>query len=913
MQKWFDTLFDIRRGEIKRSLLMFLYAFFLLSAYLILKPVRNSLFLTKFGPEQLVFMYMIIAVVAGGVASAYGWFAQRLPLIKLIGYSTLFIILNLAIFWWLMLKDVFGLVYVFYIWVSLFGVITTSQFWLLANHLFDAREAKRLFPFIGAGAIAGGLAGSKTTSLLAGALGTENLLWVCIGLMLLCLGLLVLAWPQRRGETGLRRRGTSTEVGNLWSLLSTSRHLKLLAGIVAVTVIVSTFIDFQFNTIIARSFDQRDELTAFLGDFFFYLSLASLALQFLFSSRILRRFGVGMAIMVLPISLLLGSAAIFVFPTLASAIFLKMSDGGFRYSVNKAGMELLYLPIPTAIKDRVKTLLDVVGDRFSRGVGGGMLFVVQYLLKWPVEYVAVLSAALISVWVYLAVLIRREYTRSFRSALELRTLDSDQIKVQLRDSASLEILTSALQSEEPRQLRFVLELTAQVPDRKLRTSLAQLLEHEDAGVRREAMVQLVALGSRDDTEWVLQYVSDPDPDIRQEALRFLAEHDPAACEKSVQRLMATDDPGMEVSAVRCVLEHGRRDRAGDLDVRSAIERLLTGRDEAGVAALRNLARAFAQMDSDDPDADLLGRFLAHEDPDVVRSALASAGQVARREWTPTIIDRLGHHAYRETASNALAAYGPRVLGTLRDYMTDAVVAIEVRRAIPRAISRIVTTEALTTLEANQDVDDLELRYHIVRSMNRLCNADPSLKPDVSLARAGFETEAKRCYVLCLRRTAVSRSNGDRAAALFIRALDERFRLHLEMAFRFAGLIYDPRDMLYAYTALAEGQAAAMASAVEFLDTLWQRREKDLLFPLLEREQTDRLISAAHRLFSLEQSDANGVLLQVVQEADDWLAACAVYLAHQRGFTELRDACRPLAKHPYPALREATQSALEDWG
>ena len=67
MHRLLERLFDIRQGEMGRSLLMFLYGFFLLSAYLILKPVRNSLFLTRFGPEQLVFMYMIIALVVLGV------------------------------------------------------------------------------------------------------------------------------------------------------------------------------------------------------------------------------------------------------------------------------------------------------------------------------------------------------------------------------------------------------------------------------------------------------------------------------------------------------------------------------------------------------------------------------------------------------------------------------------------------------------------------------------------------------------------------------------------------------------------------------------------------------------------------------------------------------------------------------
>jgi len=70
-------VFDIERKEITRALLMFLYAFLLLSAYLILKPVRNSLFLNRFGADQLVYMYMIIAATATPIAWIYGWTAAR--------------------------------------------------------------------------------------------------------------------------------------------------------------------------------------------------------------------------------------------------------------------------------------------------------------------------------------------------------------------------------------------------------------------------------------------------------------------------------------------------------------------------------------------------------------------------------------------------------------------------------------------------------------------------------------------------------------------------------------------------------------------------------------------------------------------------------------------------------------------
>jgi AAA family ATP:ADP antiporter len=913
MQKWLESLFGIRRGEAARSLVMFLYGFLLLSAYLILKPVRNSLFLTRFGPEQLVFMYMIIAVVAGGVATAYGLLARRLKLQRLIGFSTLFIVLNLGLFRWLMQYEFSWLVYVFYVWVSLFGVITTSQFWLLANHLFDAREAKRLFPFIGAGAIAGGLAGSKTTNVFAAIVGTENLLIICTGLMLLCFGCLLWVWPLRRGEPAPKRSRQKREPRSLASLLWASRHLRLLAGIIALTVIVSTFIDFQFNTVVAAAFAEKDRLTAFLGDFFFYLSLASLALQFLFSSRILRRFGVGTAILVLPVGLLIGSAALFVWPVLWSAALLKMADGGLRYSVNKAGLELLYLPIPMNIKDRVKALMDVVGDRFARGIGGALLFVVQYLLQWPVRYVALLSGVMIAGWVFLTVRIRREYTHSFRAALEMRTLDSEQIRVQMRDRGSLDLLGRTLASEDPGQIRFALGLTADLEDTHLTEPLLQLLSHADAGIRCEALSQLVRIGRPELTGMIVPLTADPDPDVRGEAIHFLTEHDPKVGRAELVALLENPDPRMQVAGLRCVLAHDLRNELPANMLGQQIEALLDCEDDDSRAARRILASACRYLDAADPEVEYVRRMLDDDDPAVVRGALASAGAIGRREFVPLIIARLADHRLRRAAADALAAYGTRVLGTVRDHLEDDEVPMEIRRTLPRVVSAIGGPPAVALLQANIDTADVHLRHQMLRALNNLRRRDSQLTFDTAICLAQIEREAWGYYLNVVQLAALSGSPDSRALKLLRRAVKERCDLHFEQIFRLAGLIYSADDMLWAYTALVSDSPAQRAGATEFVDNIWSRRLKEILLPLLEAADDRRRVAAGDRLFRLSVRTRAQTLRELIVGKDAWLAACAVYLVQQERPGDFGADIAPLVRHPNQALREAAQAALAQSG
>ena len=140
---------------------MQLYVFLIITVLLIVKPTVNALFLNRLGADNLAFGFIFIAATA--IISSYFYSRavkffslKRIIISTLIFFSTSFILLGaLLLMGWL------GswLLYVFYVVAGIFAVLTASQFWLLANMVFNAREAKRLFGFIGAGGIAGGIFG----------------------------------------------------------------------------------------------------------------------------------------------------------------------------------------------------------------------------------------------------------------------------------------------------------------------------------------------------------------------------------------------------------------------------------------------------------------------------------------------------------------------------------------------------------------------------------------------------------------------------------------------------------------------------------------------------------------------------------------------------------------------------------
>jgi len=133
------------------------------------------------------------------------------------------------------------------------------------------------------------------------------------------------------------------------------------------------------------------------------MNLVSLFIQLFVTRRVVGLFGVGTSLFFLPAGILLGATAIFFAPELWAAIFLKINDGSLKQSINKAGIELLALPIPTDVKNQTKSFIDVVVDSIASGLGGLMLLLVVIGMGLPTQYVSVLILMLLQMvlWIVL--------------------------------------------------------------------------------------------------------------------------------------------------------------------------------------------------------------------------------------------------------------------------------------------------------------------------------------------------------------------------------------------------------------------------------------------------------------------------------------------------------------------------------
>lgn len=179
---------DIRAGESGTALLLTLNVFILLTAYYVLKPVREALILTGGGAEVKSYAAAGQALLLLGAVPLYATLAGRLPRRRLINVVTAFFIACLIAFY-LLAQAQLPLGIVFFLWVGIFNLMVIAQFWSFANDVYTNDEGKRLFPIVAFGASSGAVLGSTLTSWLIEPLGVYQLM--LFAAFLLAVGLVI--------------------------------------------------------------------------------------------------------------------------------------------------------------------------------------------------------------------------------------------------------------------------------------------------------------------------------------------------------------------------------------------------------------------------------------------------------------------------------------------------------------------------------------------------------------------------------------------------------------------------------------------------------------------------------------------------------------------------------------------------
>ncbi|MBI3316499.1 MAG: hypothetical protein HYZ85_00650 [Candidatus Omnitrophica bacterium] len=423
-RRFFGPLFDVHPQERKKTILMFFYFFLTIGVIYILKPVRSSLFLTELGASKLRFVYMGEGVFLAFIVAAYIHLAKRIKKRTFHALVLGFFALNLIIFWVFFLKKVPYLSAFFYVWVASFSITMTTQFWTLANDTFNPIEAKRLFGLIASGGSFGGIFGGMAASFAVNWMRTEDLLLLAAVVVTLCLGISSHLLKEIRDPDSERESSVPLEEfqkpPSLRKIFSGSSYLIFLALLVIITKMTSTVVDNQFNGAVDLAVQGKEAKTAFFGSFMAWVNVVSFVLQLIVTSLSLRFFGVGTSLFIMPLGVSLLSAGTLFFPLFYLSLFLKLYDGSVSYSIQQTSKEVLFLPLSSSLRYRAKPMIDMLGFRVAKSLGGLYIALFAPLLGISDERLGLLILALVPFWIFVIQKMKGGYFRLLREHVVMR-------------------------------------------------------------------------------------------------------------------------------------------------------------------------------------------------------------------------------------------------------------------------------------------------------------------------------------------------------------------------------------------------------------------------------------------------------------------------------------------------------------
>jgi AAA family ATP:ADP antiporter len=909
------SIVDVRRGEIPVTVLMALNIFLLLVTYYFLKPARNALFLARAGSDQLPYVFMLIAVVVVPITTLYAQASRKLPLNRLINLTTVTLIVNLFILRWLIEFPSTWVVYTFYIWVSIYGILVTSQFWLLANGVFDATQAKRLFVLFGLAAILGASVGGEITGLLSKTfrVSIENQLFFCAAFLGVSIVLVNAAWKRRLSDPKPRQSRKAPDKESpldAFRALKKSRYLMLIVGVIAITMAVSSFTDYQFQTVAAQHYLKSDksdeaafnaekqELGAFMGRFFGRVSLLSFLFQFLLAYRFIRFLGVGGVVLFLPFGLLLGSTVMLVIPGLLAGILLRGSDGVLKYSTDKTARELLFLPVPFDLKAKTKVFIDVFVDRWFRGLSGALLALLV-ALNFGVREMAIVVIVMLGVWIFLALMVKREYVNAFRAALERRQIDPADLRINIAEAATIDTLRAALASKNERQIVYALDLMSGVADDELADTIRPLLRHPSVDVRRKAVRSLRAHARGDFTSEMKSLLTDDDPAVRRDAMEYLCYEADGGRVAAAQDYLSHEDPAVRVAAVACIGALG-----SDAERRLVNDEIVESLAASDSVAVR--AQLAAAIGGDARFHEHVRKLIDDPSPEVAASAMEAAGRSGNRDFVPYLFEKIGERRYRLAARRGLVAYGDRIVGAATDYIVDPQVDMTVKLGMIRLLQEVASQPAVDGLIQTLDRVDSATRHQAIKALNKVRAKDSSRRFTHPLLRTLLVDELRSFFAMFNVRHLLAKRD---VAGLLDRALAEAIETRRERVFRLLQLRYPPDDIHGAYVGIVSEDKQLRASAIEFMDNLLKRDLKRLVIPAIDNIPDEARRRRGEDLFELGIDNEADALLYLLESDDAWLRACAVYTVRGDLPDDLRAAVEKLRDDPHPVVRESVELAL----
>lgn len=359
------------------GLLAALVAGAVLCGYEMLRSSANTLLVQEYGKQALPWALGLTLVGVTLLTFIYGRLLSWLGPRHTLQATTALAILTMVASWGAIRLGLRPALIVLFIFKESYVVLLIEQIWSYIDSTLEPKAAKRLNGPIcgvaGIGAVAGGLLLGK----LSQPLGTQSMLLLAAAATLLTLPLLQLLFAKFGAPTEGKKK--QSEKGHLaLHLFRTEPVLLLLISLIASTQVLSTILELAFKSALQDHLPSADVQNAYSGNYYALVNFAAMFFQFIGAPLLLSVFPGRVIHILVPLCNLLALGyMLWAPPLIGSAV----AYGVFKtldYSLFRAAKELLYVPLPFDARYRAKEVIDVLGNRVSKGMASLLVTLLQF-------------------------------------------------------------------------------------------------------------------------------------------------------------------------------------------------------------------------------------------------------------------------------------------------------------------------------------------------------------------------------------------------------------------------------------------------------------------------------------------------------------------------------------------------------
>ena len=414
---FFQILSKIKEREIKAVIFSFLFVVVLMTAYYILRPVRDAM-ASDWTDAEVSLLWTLNFFISAGIVALYGAAVSKFRFRLLVPTMYGIFALSFVIFYFLgsISEDPILIDKAFYVWVSVFSLFHISIFWSFMSELFTKEQSGRLFGIIAAGASIGGLIGPSITAFFSVSLGIDSLM--LIGSMMLLIPIPIIFYLQLLKTTDLNN-GTSDlpptnqPIGGNpiagFKMLFSNPYLISIALFIFLYTGISSFVYFELKNLLSDL--SRPERTMIWAQMDLAVNVLSISMGLFVTGRIVSRFGMSVTIALVPVIVCIGLLVLAISPLLGVVMILQIVRRAGNYGVTRPAREMLFTLVDRETRFKAKPVIDIVAYRGSDMLMAWLFTGLTQGLGLGLAAVAAIGAGIAALWSLVGIYLGRWFER----------------------------------------------------------------------------------------------------------------------------------------------------------------------------------------------------------------------------------------------------------------------------------------------------------------------------------------------------------------------------------------------------------------------------------------------------------------------------------------------------------------------